>query len=120
LSGFKGISKGRGFTTGLKQLKAVPEDSLSPTSGLSMEPTSTMSPFTPLFTKGSVESKLEEISGRKASGPIVLGETIEKPSPPIEVGKPPRRTRPKLHLMLALPQIQMEGSPSHKRKASMG
>ena len=26
------------FTTGLKQLKAVPEDSLSPTSGLPMEP----------------------------------------------------------------------------------
>jgi exocyst complex component 4 len=35
------------FTTGLKQLKAVPEDSLSPTSGLPMEPTSAMSPFTP-------------------------------------------------------------------------
>jgi exocyst complex component 4 len=35
------------FTSGLKQLKAVPEDSLSPTSGLPMEPTSTMSPFTP-------------------------------------------------------------------------
>ena len=28
-------------------LKAVPEDSLSPTSGLPMEPTSAMSPFTP-------------------------------------------------------------------------
>ena len=35
------------FTTGLKQLKAVPEDSMSPTSGLPMEPTSAMSPFTP-------------------------------------------------------------------------
>ncbi len=35
------------FTTGLNQLKAVPEDSLSPTSGRQMEPTSAMSPFTP-------------------------------------------------------------------------
>ena len=35
------------FTIGLKQLKAVPEDSLSPTSGLPMEPPSAMSPFTP-------------------------------------------------------------------------
>ena len=35
------------FATGLQQLKAVPEDSLSPTSGLPMEPISAMSPFTP-------------------------------------------------------------------------
>jgi exocyst complex component 4 len=38
------------FTTGLKQLKAVPEDSLSPTSGLPMEPTSAMNPFTPALS----------------------------------------------------------------------
>lgn len=39
------------FTTGLKQLKAVPEDSLSPTSGLPVEPTSAiMSPFTPAMS----------------------------------------------------------------------
>jgi exocyst complex component 4 len=35
------------FTTGLKQLKAVPEDSLSPTSALQMEPASAVTPFTP-------------------------------------------------------------------------
>jgi len=35
------------FTTGLNQLKAVPEDSLSPTSALQMEPASAVTPFTP-------------------------------------------------------------------------
>ena len=35
------------FTTGLNQLKAVPEDSLSPTSALQTEPTSALTPFTP-------------------------------------------------------------------------
>jgi exocyst complex component 4 len=38
------------FTTGIKQLKAVPEDSLSPTSGLPMEPIGAMSPFTPALS----------------------------------------------------------------------
>ena len=35
------------FTTGLNQLKAVPEDSMSPTSAIQMEPTSTITAFTP-------------------------------------------------------------------------
>jgi exocyst complex component 4 len=35
------------FTAGLNLLKAVPEDSLSPTSALQMEPSSAISPFTP-------------------------------------------------------------------------
>jgi exocyst complex component 4 len=35
------------FSTGLNQLKAVPEDSLSPTSAIQMEPTSAITPFTP-------------------------------------------------------------------------
>lgn len=35
------------FTAGLNQLKAVPEDSLSPTSALQLEPTSTITAFTP-------------------------------------------------------------------------
>ena len=35
------------FTTGLNQLKAVPEDSLSPTSTLQVEPGSALSPFSP-------------------------------------------------------------------------
>jgi hypothetical protein len=35
------------FTTGLNQLKATPEDSLSPTSALQLEPASTITTFTP-------------------------------------------------------------------------
>jgi len=35
------------FSTGLNQLKAVPEDSLSPTSAIQMEPTSAITAFTP-------------------------------------------------------------------------
>jgi exocyst complex component 4 len=35
------------FTVGLNQLKAVNEDSLSPTSAFQIEPASAMSPFTP-------------------------------------------------------------------------
>ena len=35
------------FTTGLNQLKAVPEDSLSPTSAYQTEPSNALSPFSP-------------------------------------------------------------------------
>ena len=35
------------FTAGLNRLRAVPEDSLSPTSAFQMEPASAISPFTP-------------------------------------------------------------------------
>jgi exocyst complex component 4 len=46
------------FTAGLNQLKAVPEDSLSPTSVVQMEPASAITPFTP-FMPSSPEEQLQ-------------------------------------------------------------
>jgi exocyst complex component 4 len=47
------------FTTGLNQLKAVPEDSLSPTSALQTEPPSALTPFTPSLPPLSPDEQLQ-------------------------------------------------------------
>ena len=81
------------------------------------------------FTKGSVDSQFEEVSGMKASGPFIylattirrkvqsksypslLDEIVERPSPLVVVDKPSRRTRPKQRLMPLRLGIQRAGSP---------
>jgi len=50
------------FTSGLNQLKAVPEDSLSPTSALQVDPPSAITPFTPslpLLTPLNPDEKIQ-------------------------------------------------------------
>jgi exocyst complex component 4 len=46
------------FTAGLNQLKAGPEDSLSPTSAIQIEPSSAVTPFTP-FIPASPDEQLQ-------------------------------------------------------------
>lgn len=46
------------FTTGLNQLKAVPEDSLSPTSALT-EPASALTPFMPFLPPLNPDEQLQ-------------------------------------------------------------
>ena len=47
------------FTTGLNQLKAVPEDSLSPTSALQSEPASALTPFMPSLPPLNPDEQLQ-------------------------------------------------------------